>query len=458
MLRQVLFITIFSLILCLSSGQTDNNNNATDDTTASITSRSTANNHNENVVESSTKKEEGNGNDETSTNENHLDGKDEETNREIAESEILKDDSLDGIADELDEIINDKRSIDKENEIIENQIKFNTSRLVLNGSEFKETEFQEWNKSDGNIPISMKSNEYVPSSIEMEEFKSKIDGENIENIRRNVENGKIFNNASNSFKYYGYTPILLDNTINMVFGRNRLDEALSRLYRPTKLKTSSPIDVNSHVLDIHDIVMNYAKAWYKATERGRNRYNWKDLQCDIDWSKFIIQSEDATYERTNMNLGPKTHMLFKSKYVNDTELEQEYQVKAERKTVSTCSLTVLEGFLMESEFSMEIALPGDIVELGAGFKTEYSLENERHKSIEEEMTWNVESTVRVPAMTETTAQLVVKEDEYKGKFSFNTYFSGSIRIVISKDSEEIVYYQFNDLNDIFRTNHEANVK
>lgn len=94
---------------------------------------------------------------------------------------------------------------------------------------------------------------------------------------------------------------------------------------------------------------------------------------------------------------PKSAILFSSQFVNDTNNEQEYLLRTERKTTSTCEIQISEGFVSErsGEVSLEIQLPGVVAEAGAGFRHEYSLDKGLSKSIQEEMTWSIESNVKV---------------------------------------------------------------
>lgn len=52
-------------------------------------------------------------------------------------------------------------------------------------------------------------------------------------------------------------------------------------------------------------------------------------------------------------------------------------------------------------------------------------------------------------MSETKAELVVQEDEYRGTFEIKSYFYGEIRIKLYKDSQEILTIEFADLEDLF---------
>ncbi len=52
-------------------------------------------------------------------------------------------------------------------------------------------------------------------------------------------------------------------------------------------------------------------------------------------------------------------------------------------------------------------------------------------------------------MSQTTAELVVQEDEYQGTFEIKSYFFGELRVKLYKDSQEILSLEFGDLEDLF---------
>lgn len=52
-------------------------------------------------------------------------------------------------------------------------------------------------------------------------------------------------------------------------------------------------------------------------------------------------------------------------------------------------------------------------------------------------------------MSQTTAELIVQEDEYRGNFEIKSYFFGEVRVKLFKDSQEILTLEFGDLEDLF---------
>ncbi len=111
----------------------------------------------------------------------------------------------------------------------------------------------------------------------------------------------------------------------------------------------------------------------------------------------ILIVKPVIYQNVEAPQAPKSHVLFRSTFINDTSGDQDYQLNAERKTMSSCTFELFEGFVSEgsAELSLEVPLPGCVVTAGAGFKRQYTLENTRSKNIQEELNWSVQSNIKV---------------------------------------------------------------
>lgn len=59
---------------------------------------------------------------------------------------------------------------------------------------------------------------------------------------------------------------------------------------------------------------------------------------------------------------------------------------------------------------LKLKTPCEVVEANAGFSTELTVINIGENTIEEELAWGVDSTIRVPPLSETTAELIILED------------------------------------------------
>ena len=184
------------------------------------------------------------------------------------------------------------------------------------------------------------------------------------------------------------------------------------------------------VINLKEIVENYARTFFKENEKeyykklGKS-LGWKELHKEIEWKKlryvdnnsFLsctapiyvhvvrltsslvsrIRHEKAAYENVEAPGKLKSHCLFRSTFINDTSKEQEYQLRTERKTTSTCDIELFEGYVAEGslDLSLDIPIPGCVLKTGTGFKRQYSLDNSTSKSFSEEVSWSVESVVKV---------------------------------------------------------------
>lgn len=213
------------------------------------------------------------------------------------------------------------------------------------------------------------------------------------------------------------------------------------------------------VVNLKELIENYARQFFKENERDYYKklgksVGWKELSKEINWKNLRCKHENVVYQDLDYPGNPgkiKSNVLFRSTFINDTTKEQEYLLRTERKTTSSCDIELYEGYVTEGslELSLEIPLPGCVLSSGAGFKRQYSLENSTVKSFQEEVSWSIESNVKVPGMSKTTAELLVQEDEYKGQFEIKTYFTGGVSIRLYKDNMELVTIDLDDLSEIF---------
>ncbi|CAF1393989.1 unnamed protein product [Adineta steineri] len=236
-------------------------------------------------------------------------------------------------------------------------------------------------------------------------------------------------------------PRIIDNLVHF---NNRGDET-----------TSSSTKMG--LVNLKDLVELAAHKWYKDNEKdsmkakwGRT-YNWKELVKEIDWRSLKVRHDPVVYTDIDSPGTPKNHILFRSTFLNDTNREQEYNLKAERRTMSTCSFSIFEGYTTEQcvSLELEVPLPKCVLEASTGFRRQYTLEQSKDKQVEEELTWSVESNIKIPGMSQTTAELLVQEDEYHGTFEMKSYFIGEIHIKLYKDSQEVLSLEFGDLDDLF---------
>ena len=243
----------------------------------------------------------------------------------------------------------------------------------------------------------------------------------------------------------------------------------------------------SETIDIEKIVLNWAREEFDdtATKKQRQLRN-KEIKkkqtyinMTIDWSD--VQFSDSTYwpPLTQEVLSPKgspqkagtaisegatstgmageaprpcTSSLFKTKFANNTLENQEYNMKTEKTTKSSCETSIENGYT--KGFSMEVTLksPGEIMEANAGYSREYSLSNCIAETFEEEMTWGVESQITVKAGHMAEAELVVSEKKYSGRFKIETKIRGTVYVSFTnlRDNNSFLKKTSHTIDQIFQ--------
>lgn len=62
------------------------------------------------------------------------------------------------------------------------------------------------------------------------------------------------------------------------------------------------------------------------------------------------------------------------------------------------------------QMELKLKAPCEVVEANAGFHNELTIVNIGENTVEEELIWGVDSTIKVPSLCETVAELVIIED------------------------------------------------
>uniref|UniRef100_A0A0R3RUL8 Ig-like domain-containing protein n=1 Tax=Elaeophora elaphi TaxID=1147741 RepID=A0A0R3RUL8_9BILA len=192
---------------------------------------------------------------------------------------------------------------------------------------------------------------------------------------------------------------------------------------------------------------------------------------NINWSHLFNESLEPIYtvgctDVRNVRQSKEEQSLFKSTFTNTTEREQEYSFKTERSTRSAATVIVEKGVCRGVEMALKLKTPGEVVEANAGFSTELTVMNIGENTIEEELVWGVDSTVRVPPLSETIAELIILEDHQTRlvhivdfdefiivlKFSIESRMSGRIIVTLTniKDNNSLVTIIEGKIADIIR--------
>jgi len=177
-------------------------------------------------------------------------------------------------------------------------------------------------------------------------------------------------------------------------------------------------------VDIQALVEDWAIDYFrrKATRKEQRLLEQDFIHHEVDWRRVQFIHDDAIYEPEPPSPGAAgqsstPNVLFQTTFANRTDREQTYTFRAERTTRSTCSVTVEQACTTGVEIGVTLTTPCQILEANAGFRREMTLANSESETIEEELTWSVDSQVNVLGRHIGEAKLVIMEQEYEGRFT-----------------------------------------
>lgn len=205
-------------------------------------------------------------------------------------------------------------------------------------------------------------------------------------------------------------------------------------------------------------MLNWAKTIFDVTKtKNEARISKRHLQYNINWSHMFNESLDPVYtvggvDMKSVRQSKDEQCLFKSTFTNTTDREQEYSFKTERSTRSSATVVVEKGVCRGVEMALKLKTPCEVVEANAGFHAEVSVMHIGENTTEEELVWGVDSTVRVPPLCETVAELVILEDHYVRGFTIESRLSGRVIVTVTnlKDNNSLVTIIEGKIADIIR--------
>ena len=189
--------------------------------------------------------------------------------------------------------------------------------------------------------------------------------------------------------------------------------------------------------------------------------DWSEVKCtDVTtWPQVteeLFKASDSTDNNNRLFQRDDTHaastVLFRTKFTNDTDDDQEYMMKTEKTTRSSCTIEVESGFTHGVAMSVGLKTPCEIFEANVGYCCEMTLTDTEGQTFEEEITWGVESLIKVKANHVADAQLVVNEKKYCGEFEIETKIRGPVYITFTnlRDNNSAIKMIANDITDILQ--------
>jgi hypothetical protein len=215
---------------------------------------------------------------------------------------------------------------------------------------------------------------------------------------------------------------------------SRSDSALSN---ESNEGASSTTNSDKSIVDLDTIVEKWVSyMWDKTRSKQDSKIEFEDLDIVINWQKCQMTHDESRFhmEPTSMKV-PNTQTLFRTFFTNNTDQEQEYSFKTERTTRQACSFTFVKAFARDKQAGITFKIPQDIVEIGGGMRSEQSVECGKDETKEEDVTWGVDSMIRVKPHSRTCAELVINELQLDRQFSVDTRLSGRIIVILNNKRE-----------------------
>jgi len=201
--------------------------------------------------------------------------------------------------------------------------------------------------------------------------------------------------------------------------------------------------VQERKLDLKEIIENYALELFhrKATKKEKKLTEKDYVEVTIEWKRVIIEADPPVYDPEPKEQGtPKANILFSTSFTNKTDHSQRYSFQANRVTHSSCTVTIEKAVTTGVEMNFKLQTPCQIFEANAGFKREMTFATNNTETIDEELSWGVNSEVEVKGGHIGEAKLIVLEDKYEGMFQIKTRIGGTARIIFTnkKDNNSFI--------------------
>jgi hypothetical protein len=128
-------------------------------------------------------------------------------------------------------------------------------------------------------------------------------------------------------------------------------------------------------------------------------------------------------------------------------------MRTEKTTKSSLMTCVESGYTKGFEMNVKLMTPCEVFEANAGYHREFSLTNTDGETFEEELTWGVESCIRVKPEHVAEARLVVMEKKQAGAFIIESTICGSVDITFTevKNNNSLLSASSGDVAQIIKT-------
>ncbi|CAF1676442.1 unnamed protein product, partial [Didymodactylos carnosus] len=71
------------------------------------------------------------------------------------------------------------------------------------------------------------------------------------------------------------------------------------------------------------------KMWEMSKRREDSKYRREELDIEINWKRVNFWQSETIFNRSQQLRMPKSQILFKTHFTNNTDREQDYSLRAE---------------------------------------------------------------------------------------------------------------------------------
>jgi hypothetical protein len=192
------------------------------------------------------------------------------------------------------------------------------------------------------------------------------------------------------------------------------------------------LEINKDIVPLDSIASKWLISMWKEIAPVKWKQFLQDLEFSIDWSGVSITQDEVKYFNKQTQPKSKSQTVFRTEFENHTKFEQEYSFTSERITKQTCLFKFSKSFTIENDNTIRFKVPASLLEIGGGFKSEYSVEFGKDETKEEQVTWAIDSKVRVAPNRRTIASVSIKEVELDKDFAVETRISGHFTFTFNK--------------------------
>jgi hypothetical protein len=202
------------------------------------------------------------------------------------------------------------------------------------------------------------------------------------------------------------------------------------------------------IIDLEEVVETWAWNSYTKTSLSK-ALKLEDIRMDINWSAVSFVPEKPKYSTVG-NVQPKSHVIFKSVFRNDSDIEQSHSLKTERQTTATCTSSLTKGCTKGFNVGLTLAAPGGVAEASVGFERGFSIENAIETSDQKTLTWATEGSLTVKPKSTLTAELQITEKQCTYTFSSKVAINGRVTVSIynKKENNNFIMSVMGDIKEI----------